>query len=129
MNATYRRLQYEIKTLSETITADTKPSSSKKRRLRDVKKMEARVKAALDEGRIEEDLKDVRMEKVVSGMSTKQAMIARVGVRFITKLVNVLSKYIFSPRLFSLFTSTAQSIRHTTPARTISVSSFPRFSI
>lgn len=41
--------------------------------------MVARVKSALDEGRIEDDLKDVRMEKVIS-LSTKQAMIARVCV-------------------------------------------------
>jgi len=72
--ATYQRLQEEVKTLS----AVENPSTSKKKRLKELKKMEARVKAALDEGRIEEDLKDVRMEKVFSAMSTKQAMIARV---------------------------------------------------
>ena len=40
--------------------------------------MERRVKAALEEGRIEDHLPDVRMEKVFSKTSTKQAMIARV---------------------------------------------------
>lgn len=40
--------------------------------------MESRVKAALEEGRIEDDLKDVRMDKTFSPASTKQAMIARV---------------------------------------------------
>lgn len=39
--------------------------------------MEARVRSALQEGRIEDDIKDVRMERVVSP-ATKQAMIARV---------------------------------------------------
>ncbi|KAH9173359.1 hypothetical protein EDB89DRAFT_723307 [Lactarius sanguifluus] len=36
-----------------------------------------RLKAALDEGRIEEDIKGVKMEKVFSRASTKQAMVAR----------------------------------------------------
>lgn len=40
--------------------------------------MEMRVKTALEEGRIEDDIKDVRLEKVF-GVSTKQAMIARVS--------------------------------------------------
>lgn len=78
MLATHRRLQQEVASLEEATRPDAKPSRSKKQRLRDVRKMEARVKAALDEGRIEEDLKDIRMEKVFSTASTKQAMIARV---------------------------------------------------
>ena len=43
--------------------------------------MEHRVRTALDEGRIEEEtlLEGVRLEKVVSPASTKQAMIARVS--------------------------------------------------
>ncbi|KAF5334376.1 hypothetical protein D9611_013534 [Ephemerocybe angulata] len=71
--ATLSRLQKEVSTLEEA----PKPSSSKKKRLKEVRKMEARVKTALQEGRIEDDLKDVRMEKVFSPASTKQAMIAR----------------------------------------------------
>jgi ubiquitin carboxyl-terminal hydrolase 1 len=74
MNATLRRLTQEAQSLSEV----ENPSTSKKRRLRDVKKMVAKVKSALEEGRIEDELKDVRMEKVIS-LSTKQAMIARVS--------------------------------------------------
>ncbi|KAJ7587151.1 hypothetical protein C8J56DRAFT_891041 [Mycena floridula] len=77
VNATHRRLLQEAETLEEALRASSKPSASKKRRLKDVRKMEMRVKAALDEGRIEEELKDIRMEKVISGVSTKQAMIAR----------------------------------------------------
>ncbi|KAJ3965474.1 hypothetical protein EV361DRAFT_650116 [Lentinula raphanica] len=72
MTATHRRLTQEIQTLSQV----ENPSASKKRRLKDVKKMAAKVKSALDEGRVEDELKDVRMEKVIS-LSTKQAMIAR----------------------------------------------------
>lgn len=42
--------------------------------------MEDKVRVAIKEERIEDDLKDVRMEKVFSPMSTKQAMIARVSI-------------------------------------------------
>jgi ubiquitin carboxyl-terminal hydrolase 1 len=60
----------------------TKVSNSKKKRYKDVKKMEQRVKTALAEGRIEDEsyLEGIRIEKVVSPASTKQAMIARVSV-------------------------------------------------
>ena len=37
------------------------------------------MKLALEDGRIEEDVKGVRMDKVFSKASTKQAMIARVS--------------------------------------------------
>ncbi|KAJ2928252.1 hypothetical protein H1R20_g8840, partial [Candolleomyces eurysporus] len=78
MVATHIRLKRDIATLTAEVNKpDAKPSASKKKRLKEVKKMEARVQAALDEGRIEDDLKDVRMEKVFSSASTKQAMIAR----------------------------------------------------
>ncbi|KAG5220659.1 Ubiquitin carboxyl-terminal hydrolase [Salix suchowensis] len=43
--------------------------------------MELRVRTALEEGRVEDDLKDVRMEKVVSRASSKQAMIARAKAK------------------------------------------------
>jgi len=65
-------------TLEEATKPPAKPSTSKKKRLKEVHKMERRVKAALEEGRIEDHLPDVRMEKVFSKASTKQAMIARV---------------------------------------------------
>jgi ubiquitin carboxyl-terminal hydrolase 1 len=80
MNATYKRLKHEAATLTATLEApNAKPSSSKKRRLKEVKKMETRVREALLEGRIEEDLKDVRMDKAF-GMSTKQSMVARASL-------------------------------------------------
>jgi ubiquitin carboxyl-terminal hydrolase 1 len=77
--ATHKRLQQDIKKLEHEIQSQTKPSNSKKERLRKVRKMEAKVRTAIQEERIEEDLKDVRMEKVFSPLSTKQAMIARVS--------------------------------------------------
>lgn len=80
MLATHRRLQQEIMTLEEATQPDAKPSS-KKRRLKEVRRMEAKVKACLEEGRIEDDIKDLRMEKVFSSASTKQAMVARVSSR------------------------------------------------
>lgn len=78
MLATYRRLEAEAEKLTEIANADHDPSTSKKKRAREARKLAARVKAALDDGRIEEDIKGVKMEKVFSKASTKQAMIARV---------------------------------------------------
>lgn len=67
---------------SSTPPKRAKVSNSKKKRFKEVKKMEKRVKIALEEGRIEDEsyLEGVRIEKVVSSASTKQAMIARVSV-------------------------------------------------
>jgi ubiquitin carboxyl-terminal hydrolase 1 len=76
LNATHRRLIGELEALSQA----QNPTPSKKKRLKDVKKMEAKVRAALEEGRIEDELEGVRMEKVFSAMSTKQAMVARVSL-------------------------------------------------
>ncbi len=78
MVATYERLSQEADKLTEAIGADPDVSSSKRKRAREARRLAARVKAALDEGRIEEDIKGVKMEKVFSTTSTKQAMIARV---------------------------------------------------
>ncbi|KAG6809578.1 hypothetical protein H0H92_015699 [Tricholoma furcatifolium] len=75
--ATHKRLLVDIRTLEEATRPEAKPSSSKKKRLKEVKKMEKRVLTALEEGRIEDDIPDVRIEKVFSKASTKQAMIAR----------------------------------------------------
>ena len=79
MLATHKRLLYDIKTLEEATRPEARPSQSKKRRLKEVYKMEKRVKTALAEGRIEDELPAVRMEKVFSKASSKQAMIARVS--------------------------------------------------
>lgn len=106
LQATHRRLQAEVEKLtspslhSSTQTLsnghlsieveddqDVSPdpgslSISKKRRIREAKKWEGRVGAALAEGRIEEDLGRVleaKVEKVISRASTKQVMIARVS--------------------------------------------------
>ena len=104
--ATHKRLLEEMKSLQEALAPQPSPtpetpfepgsplassstpakrakvSNSKKKRYREVKKMEKKVKVALEEGRIEDEsfLEGVRVEKVVSPASTKQAMIARVSV-------------------------------------------------
>jgi ubiquitin carboxyl-terminal hydrolase 1 len=78
MLATHKRLVSEAEKATEAVSGEHEASSSKKKRAREARKLEARVKAALDEGRIEEDIKGVKMEKVFSRCSTKQAMIARV---------------------------------------------------
>ncbi|KIP06168.1 hypothetical protein PHLGIDRAFT_91230 [Phlebiopsis gigantea 11061_1 CR5-6] len=51
-------------------------SKSKKKRYQETRKLANRVKALLDEGRIEEDVKGVQVLKVTKA-STKQAMVAR----------------------------------------------------
>ncbi|OJT09507.1 Ubiquitin carboxyl-terminal hydrolase 16 [Trametes pubescens] len=77
MLATYRRLEQEAERLTEAAQASNNPSSSKKKRARDTRKLMSRVKAAIDEGRIEEDIAGVKTEKVFSRASTKQSMVAR----------------------------------------------------
>ena len=76
MTATLRRLEADVIKLS--VPTEGPETTSRKRRIRDARRLVARVKAALDEGRIEEDIKGVTMEKVISQSSTKQAMLARV---------------------------------------------------
>ncbi|KAI0070591.1 cysteine proteinase [Panus rudis PR-1116 ss-1] len=76
MIATYHRLQQEAKHLTEA-SSGSEASASKKKRAREARKLEARLRQAIEEGRIEEDIKGVQMEKVFSKASTKQAMIAR----------------------------------------------------
>jgi hypothetical protein len=78
MRATLRRLEQD----AERLTAEAAKSSvsqSKKKRLREVKRFALRLKTALEEGRIEEDIKGIKIEKVFSRASTKQAMVARVS--------------------------------------------------
>ncbi|KAI0677187.1 hypothetical protein C8Q78DRAFT_1001569 [Trametes maxima] len=77
MVATCQRLEQEADRLNEASQASNDPTSSKKKRARDARKLLTRVKAAIDDGRIEEDIKGVKMEKVFSKASTKQSMVAR----------------------------------------------------
>lgn len=85
MEATHERLVYEADKLTRAANvADA--SSSKRRRAREARAMEMKVKAALHDGRIEDDIKGLQMEKVFSRASTKQAMIARVS----TYILNIL---------------------------------------
>ena len=62
------------------MTIEPNPSISRKKRVREARRLEARVKAAIEEGRIEEDIPGVKLEKVYSRESTKQVMIARVSM-------------------------------------------------
>ncbi|KAH9071600.1 hypothetical protein EDB83DRAFT_2364878 [Lactarius deliciosus] len=76
MRATLHRLEQDAERLAAAASKST-VSQSKKKRVREAKRFATRLKAALDEGRIEEDIKGVKMEKVFSRASTKQAMVAR----------------------------------------------------
>ena len=82
MVATHARLQREVEKLSSVIEAsktnnEEKASLTKKKRLRETRKFEQAVKLALDEGRVEDDIRGLKMERVFASASTKQAMIAR----------------------------------------------------
>jgi len=78
--ATQRRLLTEIEKLAAEASdaEDGTVSQHKKKRLKEAKKFEARVTTLLQDGRIEEDVKGLKMERSVSRASTKQVMIARV---------------------------------------------------
>ncbi|KAF9226744.1 cysteine proteinase [Gyrodon lividus] len=73
--ATHEHLTQEVDRLEKLVNADPEASIYKKRRA-DARKLELRVRALLEHGRLEEDVRGVRMEKVFS-RATKQAMIAR----------------------------------------------------
>ncbi|KAH9948773.1 hypothetical protein B0H21DRAFT_689520 [Amylocystis lapponica] len=77
MLATYERLAREADKLVSPAHGEHEVSASRKKRAREAKKLVLRVKAALNDGRIEEDISGVKMEKVFSKASTKQAMVAR----------------------------------------------------
>ena len=83
---TLEKLNWEVQKFerlaADNVNADggkAKESASRKRRMREARKFEARVRAALEDGRIEEDIKGVTLERVVSPRSTKHTMIARVS--------------------------------------------------
>ena len=78
MRATLQRLEQDAERLAA-MTSKSTVSQSKKKRVREAKRFATRLKAALEEGRIEEDIKGVKMEKVFSRASTKQAMVARAS--------------------------------------------------
>ncbi|KAF7969923.1 hypothetical protein HWV62_25524 [Athelia sp. TMB] len=75
--ATHRRLDAEATRLADAVDSDPSASVSKKKRAKEARKLEVKVKQALEEGRIEDDIKGIKMEKVFSKASTKQAMVAR----------------------------------------------------
>lgn len=77
MKATHLKLRQEADRLAAAVNADPTASISKKKRVKEARKLELRVQSALDHGRLEEDVKGVKLEKVFSRASTKQAMIAR----------------------------------------------------
>ncbi|KAI0298831.1 hypothetical protein BC826DRAFT_996827 [Russula brevipes] len=76
MRATLRRLEQDVERLSAE-AGKSSVSQSKKKRVREARRFATRLKTALEEGRIEEDIKGVKVEKVFSRASTKQAMVAR----------------------------------------------------
>ena len=80
MRATLERLIQDANKLQSAVEADENASQSRKKRAKDAKRLADRMKKAIEEGRIEEDIKGVKIEKVFSRASTKQAMVARVSI-------------------------------------------------
>lgn len=80
MLATHQKLLADAERMTALMTIEPNPSISRKKRVREARKLEARVKAAIEEGRIEDDIPGVKLEKVYSRESTKQVMIARVSM-------------------------------------------------
>ena len=80
MVATHQKLLAEAERMTALITIESNPSTSKMKRASDARKLESRVRVAIQEGRIEEDIPGVKLEKVYSRESTKQVMIARVSM-------------------------------------------------
>lgn len=126
MLATHKKLIQDVERLRETVESEPNPSASKKKRYKEAKRMEAKVKAALAEGRIEEDLRDLKLEKVFSKGSTKQAMVARVCYDLFA-LTLTLTKTVYSRLLSLLSTSTALFTTDLTPPRTPLTFSSPSF--
>ena len=79
MLATHQRLLADAERATALMTIEPNPSVSRKKRAREARRLEGRVKAAIEDGRIEEDIPGVKLEKVYSRESTKQVMIARVS--------------------------------------------------
>lgn len=84
MRITLHRYEQDAERLAAEASKSASVSPSKKKRLREVRRLALRLKTALEEGRIEEDIKGVKVEKVFSRASTKQAMVARVSKRCFT---------------------------------------------
>jgi len=77
MRATLHRLEQDAERHTAEAGKSSSVSQSKKKRAREARRLALRLKTALEEGRIEEDIKGVKIEKVFSRASTKQAMVAR----------------------------------------------------
>ncbi|TRM67481.1 hypothetical protein BD626DRAFT_478928 [Schizophyllum amplum] len=76
LKATHARLVREVEEPADEATQGEKISKRKKR-LKETRRQEALVRTALEEGRIEDDLPDVTLDRAISHASTKQAMVAR----------------------------------------------------
>jgi hypothetical protein len=126
MVATHQKLLTEAERAAALVTIESNPSSSKRKYARDVRKLEARVRAAIKEGRIEEDIPGVQLEKVYSRESTKQVMVARVST--LPPLMFWVLTSQTRPHLSSHYISTAPFTSDTTPPRTHVEWSFLRFS-
>ncbi|KAJ7181439.1 hypothetical protein C8R43DRAFT_823635, partial [Mycena crocata] len=82
LRATARRLREEVARLEEAAPPQMMngmlgPTPSRLRRLKAVRRMEARVLRALEAGRIEEEELEGELERVAGGVCTRQSMLGR----------------------------------------------------
>jgi hypothetical protein len=103
--ATRERLAQEADRLERIVLADPQASVSKKRRAKEARKLELKVRASLEHGRLEEDMRGIKLEKVFSRASTKQAMIARV--------------YLLQTIVYTTLTSRPASTRARAPSQSL----------
>jgi len=89
--ATHERLVLEAERLERLVSSDPQATISKRRKAKDARKLEVKLRASLDHGRLEEDVKGVKLDKVLSRASTKQAMIARPPLVLVLHLNRSLS--------------------------------------
>jgi Ubiquitin carboxyl-terminal hydrolase len=102
MRATLHRLEQDAERLTAAQAGKSSVSQSKKKRAREVKRLALRLKTALEEGRIEDEIKGVKVEKVFSRASTKQAMIARVGYFLLLRSTSINRSYTQPPPVLAL---------------------------
>lgn len=90
MIATHKRLLAEIerqKAMADAnavMPGDEKPkaTNSRRKRERETRRHEELVRKALEDRKVEDEIKGLKMEKVYSKRSTKQVMIARASVLY-----------------------------------------------
>ena len=78
---TYDSLKHEVERGTKEEGAQGNNIMHSKKKVRELRRLQSHLQAALAEGRVEEEIKGLKVERILSRAS-KQAMIARVGCAF-----------------------------------------------